>query len=111
MCRILKVAPSGFYAWIHKPLSDRAIEDERLLELIRESYAASGGIYGAPRIFLDLRDAGELVGHNRVARIMKVNGIRALRGYKWPRHVVGLPSLVAPNLLERRFNVEHPDTA
>ncbi len=35
MCRILEVARSGFYAWIHKPLSDRAIENERLLELIR----------------------------------------------------------------------------
>ena len=37
MCRILQVAASGFYAWIHKPLCDRAIEDERLLKLIRES--------------------------------------------------------------------------
>ncbi len=71
MCRILGVARSGFYAWIHRPLSDRAIEDERLLELIRDSYAATGGIYGSPRIFLDLREAGEGVGRHRVARIMK----------------------------------------
>ena len=53
MCRVLEVAPSGFYAWIYKPLSDHAIEDERLLGLIRESHAASGGIYGSPRILLD----------------------------------------------------------
>ena len=65
MCRILEVARSGFYAWIHQPLSDRAIEDERLLELIRESYTASGRVYGSPRIFLDLREAGEQVGRKR----------------------------------------------
>ena len=27
MCRVLRVAPSGFYAWIHKPMSVRAKED------------------------------------------------------------------------------------
>ena len=45
MCRVLKVARSGFYAWRHTPLSERAIEDQRLLGLIRASYAASH-LYG-----------------------------------------------------------------
>jgi transposase InsO family protein len=85
MCQILEVARSGFYAWIHKPLSDRAIENERLLELIRESYVASGRIYGSPRVFLDLREAGEQIGRRRVARIMRTHGIRAIRGYQEPR--------------------------
>ena len=44
MRRVLKVYRSGFYAWLHKPLSDRAIEDQRLLVLVRASYAASGGV-------------------------------------------------------------------
>ncbi len=70
MCQILEVAASGFYAWIHEPLSARVIEDERLLELIRESYMASGRIYGSPRVLLDLREAGEYIGRKRVARIM-----------------------------------------
>jgi len=111
MCRILEVAPSGFYAWIHKPLSDRAIEDNRLLELIRESYAASGRIYGSPRIFLDLREAGEFIGRKRVARIMRSHGIRAIRGYKLPRNVVSMPSVLAPNRLQRQFTVPWPDHA
>ena len=46
MCRVLRVARSG-YAWLHKPMSDRDIEDPRLLGLIRDSYPASGGVYGA----------------------------------------------------------------
>ena len=62
LCRILDVARSGFYAWIHKPVSDRAIEDQRLLQLIRYSYQASGKIYGSPRVFLDLREVGEPCG-------------------------------------------------
>jgi putative transposase len=111
MCSILGVARSGFYAWIHGPLSKRSIEDGRLLKLIRDAHAASGQIYGSPRIFLDLREAGERVGRKRVARIMRSNRIRAVRGYKTPRHVVGLPSVVAPNRLGRQFTVEEPDTA
>ena len=111
MCRVLKVARSGFYQWLHKPLSDRAIENERLLGLIRASYAASGGVYGAPRVFADLREVGERCGRHRVARLMRINTIRALRGYKKPRHIAGRPSVLAPNTLNRGFTVERPDQA
>jgi len=111
LCRILEVARSGFYAWLERPLSDRAIEDERLLDLIRASYAASGGVYGSPRVFLDLREVGEGCGKNRVARLMKLAHIRALRGYKAPRPVNGRPSVVAPNRLNREFTVESPNLA
>ncbi len=82
MCRVLSVAPSGYYEWLQKPISDRALEDARLLTLIRASYKASHGIYGAPRIFLDLREAGETCSKHRVERIMRVNKIVALHGYR-----------------------------
>jgi putative transposase len=109
MCRVLDVTRSGFYAWLHKPLSDRAIEDLRLLGLIRASYSASGGVYGSPRVFLDLREAGERCGRHRVARIMRSRKIKALRGYKAPRAIHGRPSIIAPNTLQRQFTVEKPD--
>jgi putative transposase len=47
MCRVLGVAPSGYYEWLQQPISSRAQED-RLLRLIRASFVASQGIYGAP---------------------------------------------------------------
>lgn len=111
MCRLLKVSHSGFYAWCVRPLSERAIDNQRLLGLIRTSYAASHGVYGAPRIFLDLRELGETCSKNRVARLMREHNIKALRGYKAPRIIRGRPSIVTPNTLDRKFTVEQPDTA
>ncbi|WP_207907341.1 IS3 family transposase [Paucimonas lemoignei] len=111
MCRVLKVTRAGFYQWLHKPLSDRAIEDQRLLGVIRDSYAASGGVYGSNRVFGDLREAGETCGRHRVARIMRVNKIKALRGYKAPRPIAGRPSILSPNRLNREFTVEAPNQA
>lgn len=109
MCRVLRAPRSGFYVWLHRPLSARAIEDQRLLGVIRASYVASHGVYGSPRVFLDLREAGETCGRNRVARIMRQHKIKALRGYKSPRRIVGRPSIVAPDKLQREFTVERPD--
>jgi putative transposase len=70
MCHLLKVAVSGYYAWLKKPISNRGLEDARLLRLIRASYTASQGIYGAPRVFLDLRESGESCSKHRVERLM-----------------------------------------
>lgn len=104
------MAPSGFYKWLQKPISDRAIEDQRLLGLIRDSYEASGKIYGSPRVFLDLREIGERCGKHRVARLMRTHKIKAMRGYKTPKHPGGRPSLIAPNKLQRAFRVDQPDS-
>ena len=108
---MLRVPRSEFYAWLQRPLSDRALEDQRLLTQIRHSYSASGGIYGSPRVFLDLRETGAHCGKHRVARIMREHKIRAIRGYRSPRHVVGRPSIISPNKLNREFTVDRPDKA
>ena len=111
MCRVLGVAPSGYYEWVMHPLSDRAKEDARLLRLIRASFTASQGIYGAPRVFLDLREAGETCSKHRVARLMRVNRLRALHGYRMRRWSVGKPAVLIPNLLQRQFTVTRRNKA
>ena len=105
MCRILEVAPSGYYEWLHQPISNRAKEDARLLRLIRASFVASHGVYGAPRVFLDLREVGETCSKHRVARLMRENKLRALHGYRMRRWSVGKPAVLIPNLLKRQFTV------
>lgn len=101
VCRVFKVARAGFYKWLHQPISEQIKEDARLVEAIRHSCSASDGVYGANRVFGDLPEAGETCGHNRVARLMQVNKIKAVRRYKAPWRIAGRPSIIAPNRLNR----------
>ncbi|WP_370427675.1 IS3 family transposase [Klebsiella pasteurii] len=105
MCRVLCVARAGFYAWLHNPVSARDKDNQRLLTLIRDSYSLSGGVYGYRRVHGDLNEIGEICGKNRVGRIMQLNRIKAVRGYKAPRRIAGRPSVVAPNRVQRQFTV------
>jgi putative transposase len=85
MRQTLEVAHSGFYDWLKKPMSNRAKENVRLLRFIRACFTVSHGIYGAPRVFLDLREAGETCSKHRVARLMREHNLRALHGYRTKR--------------------------
>lgn len=105
MCRVLDVARAGFYAWLHNPVSARDKDNQRLLTLIRDSYSLSGGVHGYRRVHGDLNEIGETCGKNRVGRIMQLNRIKAVRGYKAPRRIAGRPSVVAPNRVQRQFTV------
>ncbi|EOZ4938411.1 MULTISPECIES: IS3 family transposase [Enterobacter cloacae complex] len=105
MCRVLDVARAGFYAWLHNPVSARDKDNQRLLTLIRDSYSLSGGVYGYRWVHGDLNEIGETCGKNRVGRIMQLNRIKAVRGYKAPRRIAGRPSVVAPNRVQRQFTV------
>jgi len=110
MCRCLRIHPSGFYAWLKTPLSKRAREDARQTELIRQAWTDSGKVYGYRKLHDDLWEQGETCCPNRVARLAKLAGIKALIGYKRrPGSYGGKPSVVVNNTLARQFNVAAPD--
>jgi len=111
MCRVLEVTPSDYYAWLKQPQSRQAGENARLLKLIRVSFDASNGIYGSPRVFLDLREAGETCSKHRVARLTRENRIRPAREYGRKPKSGGKPSELAPNILQRQFDVWRPSKA
>ena len=69
MCRLLGVSPSGYYAWTKRQPSRRSQADAALVAEIRAAHAASRGIYGVPRIHIDLATKGIRVGRKRVARL------------------------------------------
>jgi len=92
-------------------LSDHAIEDQRLLERVKEFYVASGGTYGSLWIHRDLRDAGEACSVHRVARIMRENKLKARIGYK-RRYMKGEKiGSIADNVLDRNFSPDMPNQA
>lgn len=111
MCLMMRVHRSGFYAWIKRPKSLQQKDNDRLLGLIKPFWLESGGMYGYRKFHQDLCDVGEQCGKNRVARLMKQAGLKALVGYKKPRPKVGTPAIHADNHLNRQFNPHSPNQA
>ena len=110
MCRVLRVHFSGFYAWLKEPLSHRAQEDVRQTELIRQAWTDSGKVYGYRKLTDDLRDQGERVSENRIARLASLAGIAAQVGYRRrPGRYGGKPAIVAENRLQQKFEASAPD--
>jgi len=110
MCRVLGISRSGFYAWLARPPSRRARRDAELTPKIRAFHEASDGVYGAPRILEDLREVGERVGKKRVARLMRIAGLRGVSRRKRFRTTVrDKNSLRSPDLVERNFAATGPN--
>ncbi|SEK67896.1 putative transposase [Variovorax sp. YR750] len=110
LCKVMAVHPSGYYAWKVEPMSFRGKDDQRLLGLLKHAWLESGGVYGYRKLTMDMRDLGETCGKHRVARLLKLEGLRSQTGYRRrPGSRGGKPAVVAPNHLQRRFIVSEPN--
>jgi putative transposase len=109
MCRVLGVSPSGYYAWTKRPPSRRAGSDGALTESIRAAHAASHGTYGAPRIQVDLADAGVGVSRKRIARLMRLAGLAGVSRRKFTVTTRRDGGRQAPDLVARDFTAKRPD--
>lgn len=110
LCEILGVTSRGYRSWKSRPISERQRRDMVLLAHIREHYALSGNSYGRPRMTMELKDMGFVVGERRVGRLMSENEIKAIRTRRYKRTTDSNHSLgYAPNLLDRDFTAERPD--
>jgi len=86
MCRKLGVTRAGYYAWLKRERSQRDMENEELLEQIMKVHGDSHERYGYPRVHQALRQQGVACGRNRVARLMRENGIVARMARRFRRH-------------------------
>jgi len=77
MYKVLQVSRSGYYAWQNRQPGKQWHENELLLIQVQEIYEKNRRVYGSPRITEVLREQGTRCGKNRIARLMKENGIRA----------------------------------
>jgi transposase InsO family protein len=108
LCALVEVSRQGFYAWLRRPPSLRAMNDEQLLKVIRIVHRDSRRTYGAPRVHGQLARRGHRVGCKRVARLMRTDGLVGAHVRKrWRR---GRPDVApAPDRLERDFSAARPN--
>jgi putative transposase len=110
LCRVLSVAPSGYWAWRKRGLSARAQADARLSARIGALHQASRQTYGAPRIHADLRAMGICCGRKRIARLMRqAHLVGCHRRRPFHTTVRDPQAAAAPDLVQRQFMATAPN--
>lgn len=111
MCKVLKVSHSGYYAWKKRSPSRRELTNRVLIKQIQAIFIHSRETYCALRIQAALCHEGVICGHNRVARLMRKQGMVAISRRKY--HPVTTQrkagAFTAPNLLAQDFSAEKPN--
>ena len=111
ICRTLGVSASAYYQRATGYRSRRTIDDEKLLDRIRELHERNYCAYGSRRMWKALRRAGEEVGRGRVERLMRAEGIQGAkrRGKPWKTTKPDLGARRRPDLVQRDFTARGPD--
>ena len=111
ICRTLDVSASAYYQRATGQRSARTADDERLLERIEQTHAASYYAYGYRRMWKALLRAGEPVGRDRVKRLMRAHGIVGAkrRGKPWRTTIPDPAATRPPDLVNRNFTADRPD--
>jgi putative transposase len=110
ICRVLGVSASAYYQRKTGTRSERVVDDERMLSVIRELHLANYEAYGSRRMWKALRRAGHQIGRDRVARLMRRAGVQGAkrRTRQW-KTTTPDASQRRPDLVNRRFRATGPD--
>lgn len=110
ICEVLPIAPSTYYAAKARPPSARSLRDQQLKAEIKRVYEENYAVYGARKVWRQLRREGFLVARCTVERLMRELGLQGVvRGKSWS---TTLPDEGAPrpaDLVERNFTVPAPN--
>jgi putative transposase len=111
VCDTLQVSRAGYYAWRCDAESARAQRDRELLPLVRDIFWRHKRRYGARRIAVELVARGQPCGVDRVAKLLKIQGLRAIQPKSFvpkttdSRHTLGYsPNLLLNALAPTRIN-------
>lgn len=108
---MLEVRRQSYYSWLKRPESIRTGENRKIVEGIRQIHTErKTKAYGSPRVWKELEKTGIRAGRNRVAKLMKIHGIKAFRVRKYRPQGQAVPDdKAAPNLVAQKFVVDRPN--
>lgn len=110
MCIVIEVSRSGYYEWLNHPGCNRVKKDQELILLIKVIFEEGRGNYGSRSIKKKLERQGEFISRRRVIRLMKEINLICKTKRKFKATTDSNHKLpVAPNLLNRQFNVDKPN--
>lgn len=109
MARALQVSRSGFYRWISRKPSARAINNEIMRPIVLAAFENSRKTYGPRRLQSELASNGITIGRDHIYRISNELNLQRVQIKKFKATTNSQHSLpVAPNLLEQKFTETAP---
>lgn len=109
VCEVFEVSRSGYYAWRADRKTQREQRNRELMPLVRDIFWQHKRRYGARRIAVELQAQGHPCGVDRVAKLLKMQGLKAIAPKSFKpkttdsRHTLGY----SPNLLVHRAPPTH----
>jgi len=106
----MDVSRSAYYDWRRREPSQLEKDNVILLSKIREAHQKSRGTYGSPRVHAELVDDGIACGRNRVAKMMRLDGLKGKQRKRFTKTTDSNHNFpVAPNLLDQKFYAAAPN--
>ena len=110
MCKVMGLSRSSYYEHLHKPESAKVKKDKEMSAMVGEIFKEGRATYGARRIRQKLVQKEITVSRRKVGRLMKESDLEVKTKRKFKATTDSNHSqLVAPNLLDRKFDVHLPD--
>lgn len=115
ICAVLPIAPATYYqhkAWEADPDSrpDRQKTDEVFSEQIRRVWEENKEVYGAKKVWLQLKREGVAIGRCTVERLMKTMGLEGVVRGKSKRTTIPADTDPRPlDLVRRDFRADRPN--
>lgn len=110
MCSLMGVSRSGYYDWQGRPPSNRTMKNQQLGVKVKDIFEQNRHVYGTRRIREELIKEGETVGRDRIKRLMNQQDLKCKTKKKFKVTTDSNHNYpVAPNLLNRQFDVQGPD--
>jgi putative transposase len=111
LCKAFEVSRAGYYAWREREPSARQQANDELLGEMQRIRRGPAVCYGSPRMAEELRARGHHCSENRVARLMREHGLRALAAKRFVPCTTDSDHdfPVAPNRLAERAAPDGPN--
>jgi putative transposase len=107
---VLGVTRQGYYAFLKRPPSARAVEEVRMRERLKQLHVESRQTYGSPRMRRALRAEGMRVSKRRIERALRALELRVKLRRRFRVTTQSNPShAAAPNVLARDFKASRPN--
>jgi transposase InsO family protein len=108
----MSVSSSAYYAWTKASETRKAMRDKELKTVITTAFTQNRAVYGTRRLKKVLEKQGYRASRRRIGRIMQEAQLRCKTKRRFKATTNAKHNLpVAPNQLDRQFNVNQPNQA